>query len=121
MKSNNPRDKFIKFYINDDELKEIKKQISGIGYISISEYCRNIVLGKKVVSNIEARYIHELSSLGAKLNKLGGLQKELFNNAPSAKSYAGGTAKILVDIGIAIAEITKFVRSMKSASGDDEK
>jgi hypothetical protein len=104
-KSDNPRDKFITFYLSQDELNEIKGQVANLNGISISKYCRYILLGKKIVSNVDARYIHEMSSLGANLNRLGGLQKELFNN--------------LKDISIAIAEITQFVSTMKNKSNTE--
>ena len=120
-KSDNPRDKFITFYLTQDELNDIKGQVANLSGISISKYCRTLLLGKKIVSNIDARYIHEMSSLGANLNRLGGLQKELFNNAPLGKQYASETAKNLAEINIAITEITQFVRSMKSTKKDDEK
>jgi hypothetical protein len=120
-KSDNPRDKFITFYLTQEELNEIKGQVANLSGISISKYCRSLLLGKKIVSNLDARYIHEMSSLGANLNRLGGLQKELFNNAHSGKLYASETAKNLTDIHIAIAEITKFVRSMKSSATDNVK
>lgn len=121
-KSENPRDKFIKFYINKNEFDDIKEQIDllGTSKISTSEYCRYHVLGKKIVTNVDAKFIHELSTLGARLNKLGGLQKELFNNSPEGKRYANDTAKVLIDIHMAIMEITVFVRSMKNSIGSKE-
>lgn len=115
-KSENPRNRFIKFYINEGEFNEITDQISAIGSISISEYARNHILGKKLVSSTDAKFIHELSSLGAKLNKLGGLQKELYNNSPLGKVFAVHTLKNLNEIATAIAEITRLVRSIKSNS-----
>ena len=120
-KSDNPRDKFITFYLTQEEFDEIKGQVANLSGISISKYCRTLLLGKKIVSNLDARYIHEMSRLSANLNRLGGLQKELFNNSHLGKQYASETAEILSDIRIAIAEITKFVRSMKSSATDNVK
>ncbi|WP_262966418.1 plasmid mobilization protein [Methylobacter psychrophilus] len=120
-KSDNPRDKFITFYLTQDELNEIKGQVANLSGISISKYCRSLLLGKKIVSNVDAKYIHEMSSLGANLNRLGGLQKELFNNSHLGKLYASDTANNLKDISIAIAEITQFVRAMKSSTRDNVK
>ena len=111
-KVDNPRNKFMKFYVNKDEEEHIKNQISCSG-LSTSEYCRYHLLGKKVVSKVDAKFFHELSSLGGKINKLGGLQKELFNNSPKGKEYAGETSQVIVDIRSTLVEITLLAKEMK--------
>jgi uncharacterized protein YlbG (UPF0298 family) len=122
-KSDNPRDKFIKFYVNQDEFDEINEQIALLGVISkvsISEYCRKNLLGKNILNNEHANYIYSSHVLGAKLNKLGGLQKELFNNSKNGKQYANETAKVLVDIRVTLAVITKFVENIKIGDGNSK-
>ncbi|WP_340124420.1 plasmid mobilization protein [Methylobacter svalbardensis] len=112
-KSDNPRDKFIKFYVDQDELDEIKHKIALLGVISkisISEYCRKNVLGKNILNNEHANCIYALYGLGA---KLGGLKNELFNYSKNGTHYSNETAKVFVDISVTLAVITKFVENIK--------
>lgn len=80
-------DKFMKFYMTQTEYDYIKQCVTNSG-LKISQYCLKRIIGHKVRANIDNSNFHELSKLGGILNKLGGLQKELFKNSEQGKTHA---------------------------------
>ena len=120
-KAENPKDKFIKFYLNEEEYAEVKQQVDGLNGMTLSKYCRYHVLGKKIVSDNDEKLIYELVRLGGQLSKLGGLQKDLFNFSPAGQINALRTSKVLDDISIALYEITALVERVKNEPFEPKK
>ncbi len=114
-KADKPKSRIVRFYMTEDEFTDIKKQIDSLNGMTISKYCRYHVLGKKIVSDTDAKLIFSLSQMGGQISKLGGLQKQLFSFSPGGQTYALNTLKILKEISVALFEITSLVRRIKAA------
>ena len=82
-----PRGKRINIRLTASEFAEVNDQAEA-GALSLSEYCRRRVLGRRVMSQTDQVMIREL-------RRIAGLQKHLFNDTEAGKVHAQETAEIL--------------------------
>ncbi len=82
-----PRGKRINIRLTAGEYAEVSAQAEA-GALSLSEYCRRCVLGRRVLSRADAMKIGEL-------RRIAGLQKHLFSATETGKAHADDTAEIL--------------------------
>jgi hypothetical protein len=94
-----PRGKRINIRLTASEFAEISDQAEA-GALSLSEYCRRRVLGRRVMSQTDQVMIREL-------RRIAGLQKHLFNDTETGKAHAQDTAEILHLIKGAILELSE--------------
>lgn len=86
------------------ERKEIQEQASVSG-LSLSEYVRRRILGRRVVSRIEVKMLSEL-------RRQGGLLKYIFNE--SGGMYSEKTA-------VALDNLNEFIKELEGAVLNDSK
>ena len=94
-----PRGKRINIRLTASEFAEVSDQAEA-GALSLSEYCRRRVLGRRVMSQTDQVMIREL-------RRIAGLQKHLFNDTETGKVHAQDTAEILHLIKRAILELSE--------------
>ncbi len=82
-----PRGKRINIRLTAAEYADIADQAEA-GAVSLSEYCRRRVLGRRVLSRADQVMIREL-------RRIAGLQKHLFSATETGKAHADDTAEIL--------------------------
>ena len=92
-----PRGKRINIRLTAGEYADITDQAEA-GALSLSEYCRRRVLGRRVLSRADQIMIREL-------RRIAGLQKHLFSDTETGKAHAEDTAEILHLIKHAIREL----------------
>ncbi len=94
-----PRSKRIMARFTASEYDEITEQAEAAA-LSLSEYCRRRVLGRRVMSKTDQIMIREL-------RRIAGLQKHLFSDTETGKAHAQDTAEILRLIKGAILELSE--------------
>lgn len=82
-----PRSQRIMIRLTAAEYAEVSDQAEA-GALSVSEYCRRRLLGRRVMSHADQLMIGEL-------RRLAGLQKHLFNDTETGKAHAEDTGEIL--------------------------
>ena len=102
--SDNPRNKTVNICLTEEE-NEILVQSAKAAVLTKSDYARKRILGKRIVErSANTQYLQEIKLAMSQLNKLGGLQKELFNNSEIGKKYADDTAENIRLIQIVLVE-----------------
>ena len=94
-----PRSKRIMARFTASEYDEITDQAEAAA-LSLSEYCRRRVLGRRVMSHTDQIMIREL-------RRIAGLQKHLFSSTDAGKEHSADTAEILRLIKSAILELSE--------------
>ena len=82
-----PRSKRIMARFTASEYAEVSEQAEA-GALSLSEYCRRRILGRRVMSQTDQIMIREL-------RRIAGLQKHLFTSTETGKEHSADTAEIL--------------------------
>lgn len=104
-KSKNPLSERFNIRVSKDEYLNIKASAKASD-LSYSEYARKRILGKRIVSrSADMQYFSEIRDVAGQLKKLGGLQKELFNNSERGAELSNKTAKNLKLIHEALADV----------------
>jgi len=119
-KVKDPLNQRITIRLKQNEYNEIIRSAK-TARLSHSDYARKRILGKKIVARSAAmECFSEITKAIAQLKKLGGLQKELFNNSEKGKQYADDTAENLRLIQMNLVESKKiFIKISNKIDSDN--
>ena len=95
IKSPIPRRAVLNIHVATTERKAVLEQARACG-LTVSSYCRSLILGRVVTSRTDLATVNEL-------RRLGGLLKHIHNESRGA--YSSATAAALADVRRAISRI----------------
>ena len=95
LKSTNPRRAVLNIHVATTERAAVLEQARACG-LTVSAYCRSLILGRVVTSRTDLTTVNEL-------RRLGGLLKHIHNESRGA--YSADTAAALADVRAAIRRI----------------
>ena len=108
LKSTTPRRAVLNIHVAATERRAVLEQARACG-LTVSSYCRSLILGRVVTSRADLSGVNEL-------HRLGGLLKNIHNESRGA--YSAATAAALHDVRTAIRRIAATAPSTAGGQRD---